>query len=341
MKKRDVIFLSLFSAIILFFGVAIFIFPAQSFSSKENRSLAKMPNLSLDNLIRGEFSRQLGDFYADQFPFRDSFTSVYALSELSLGKSQVNGIVIGNDRVLAARDRASQNVSGALSTIESLCSVVPCVYIPSSSAEVFSSDLPESLQKEITPPAHAFSQDAYYKTDHHWTSVGAYLAYTEICDMLEITAFEEDYFQKTVVSDDFRGTAYARSCLPKWYVEPDTITLYRYENDKSTEVFYHDTNTSRLGFYDLSALVGSDKYRVFLGGNYARLSIKSEGAKPYLLLVKDSFANSVIPFLALHFNIEVIDPRYCSRAELSSLLQSNAENILFIMSEATLNECFN
>lgn len=341
MKDRDTVFLCLFFSIILFFGVGIFVFPKQSFSQKENRPLAEAPRVSLSTLLDGEYFKRLGDFYSDHFPLRDSFTAIYALSELSLAKSQVNDIVIGTDGVLASREKKSSDISEALKKLEQLSAKNTCVYIPPSSAQVFSSSLPQSLQREINSQASSFSQDKYYKTDHHWTSEGAYLAYTEICDMLGVTAFEENFFEKTVVSNDFRGTAYARSCLPKWLTKPDAITLYRYDGDDGVEVFCHDLNSLKKGFYEMSALDGADKYRVFLGGNYAHLSIKSKNSKPTLLLVKDSFANSVVPFLALHFDIEMIDPRYCSREYLEQqLVRGDIDRTLFLLSAENLSKIY-
>lgn len=338
MKKNDIIFLSLFSSLILFFGIGILLFPMKSFSEKENRALAQTPSVSAKAVLSGEYFKELGDFYSDQFPFRDSFTSVYALSELSLGKSQINGVVV-SDGILAARSKDAESTSNALENIESLCQKKPKVYIPPSSIQVFSQSLPQSLKKEIGATAHNFPENTYYKTDHHWTADGAYIAYTEICKILGVDAYSESFFKKEIAATDFRGTAFARSCLPESMVTPDTVTLYRYEGDTDVKIYCHDSGALRYGFYDLHALADADKYRVFLGGNYARLSVTGEGEKPRLVLIKDSFANSVIPFLALHFDIEVIDPRYSTKGELAEFLSE--ENILFLMSEATLNECFN
>ena len=342
MKKTDTVFLGILSFIILFLGIAVLVVPQKSFSEKENRYLTKAPSVSIRSIATGDLFKELNNFYSDQFPFRDSFTSLYAISELSLGQCQVNDVVFCNDLLL--RREKSQDLSQALSTIEELCGDQATLYVPPSSAEVFRSELPPSLQNELGECPTQFTQYTYYKTDHHWTTHGAYTAYTEICDMLGISAFEEDYFKRSTVCTDFRGTAYARACLPEWMISPDTITLYRYDGDEYVDIFCHDTNTQRLGFYEMGALNGNDKYRVFLGGNYARLTISSDSSKERLVLVKDSFANSVIPFLALHFNIEVIDPRYCSKNELVSLLNkfnSGSERVLILMSKATLIECFN
>ena len=66
-----------------------------------------------------------------------------------------------------------------------------------------------------------------------------------------------------------------------------------------------------FGIYDESKLSTKDKYAYFLGGNYGRLKIENCGGKGHLLIVKDSFANCLIPFLLPHFDtVTVIDPRF-------------------------------
>ena len=146
----------------------------------------------------------------------------------------------------------------------------------------------------------------YYNTDHHRTTYGAYLIYLDACKLLEIEPYPESYFEKQIVCSDFYGTAFFKSRLPRFAVTPDSIELWRYTEDTD------------------------DKYSVFLGGNYALLSVRSDPSKPTLLIVKDSFANAVVPFLSIHFNIDLIDPRYASPAQLSSALSSSYSHKLFI-----------
>ena len=105
---------------------------------------------------------------------------------------------------------------------------------------------------------------------------------------------------------------------------PDSIELWRYSGDDNVTFTVHGTQKSLLGFYDLSKLDTVDKYAVFLGGNYAHATLFSSSDKPTLLLFKDSFANAVIPFLALHFNIDLIDPRYATKAQISAVYNDSS-----------------
>jgi len=183
----------------------------------------------------------------------------------------------------------------------------------------------------------------YYNTDHHWNTHGAYFAYTQICNRMGIVPYQKEYFSQIIASENFRGTSYTRSGLPTTLVNEDTVTIYRYDNDERFIVEYHENEEIRQGFYDNTALESIDKYSVFLGGNYPYLSISdSKNAdKEKLLLIKDSFANSVIPFLALHFDIEVIDPRYCNRTFLTEQLErTDIDKTLILVGFETLKQDF-
>ena len=344
-KLYDVLLLLLVGAVVLFFGVTIFILPQRSLSQKENRSLATMPKLSLDSITSGEYFKKLGDFYSDQFPMRDHFTATYSLFELSLGKQEVKGVMVNNNALIA---RSDEDIEAIKANIDAISSVENSIlYVPPSSKDVFESPLKNSKIISILPTdtANDFTslcennqEYIYYKTDHHWTTRGAYIAYTQICSRLSITPYHEEYFARERVNTDFRGTSFSRSCLPEFVTEADDIVLYRYEGDKKITLLNHENNVSFKGFYQMQHLEQTDKYRVFLGGNYAHVSILNDTPKPKLLLVKDSFANSLVPFLALHFDIEMIDPRYCSKIFLQEQTErTDVDNIMFLLSADTLS----
>ncbi len=351
MKKiKDILFLLSLCAVILFFGIAILLMPPREFSAKENRNLAKAPKISVGSLLNGEYFTALGDFYKDQFPLRDSFTAIHSLAELSLGKIECNGVIPTADGKLIALPKYD-DVSLIRRNLISIQANKSILYVPPRaidlakeslpSAYCFEDDVTHFLPKDTAKLFNQFldSGNSYYNTDHHWTTHSAYFAYTQICEKLQITPYPKDFFKPETVSENFYGTSFSKSGLPSALVSPDIIELYRYEGDNGFELYLHDTNQSFSGFYHYDALSTTDKYRVFLGGNYAHLSVKAAESKerPKLLLVKDSFANSLIPFLALHYDIEVIDPRYCTRAFFyEQLKRDDFDNRLFVLSFDTL-----
>ena len=296
MKNRDKILIIFCSAFIFAIGALIFILPQKTISKKENRYLTTLSTPTLQTVLNGDFSKELSSFYADQIPIRNQATELYALCEKALGKREINGVIsYGSQLISRSEPKEIPNTKIDALWIESKFSLF----------EKSSQDLM-----------------LYYKTDHHRNAEGAYLLYVDVCKKLGVTPFEESYFTKQSVCDDFLGTAFSRSCLPEFCVNPDTITLYRYSGDESVKITVHDTNKEIFGFYDFSKLDSADKYAIFLGGNYARATVFSSSDKPTLLLIKDSFANAVVPLLSLHFNIELIDPRYSSPPQISNLIAS-------------------
>lgn len=299
MNRADKILLSLCASFILIIGIVIFILPQADFSESENRYLSKAPNFSASKLFSGDYTRELSNFYTDQFPMRNTATTIYALCERTMGKINVGGVICHDGQLISIQQ--AQEKQDKLP--------IPAICVKSK----------YSLFK-----AQSDGISLYYKTDHHRTTYGAYLLYLDACKVLKIEPYPESYFKKETVSTSFYGTAFFKSRLPKFSVTPDTIELWRYDGDNDVIFTVKDTSQETRGFYDFSKLNTTDKYAVFLGGNYAHATLRSHHEKPTLLLLKDSFANAVIPFLALHFNIDLIDPRYTTKEQLSSLYNTSS-----------------
>ncbi len=354
-RNLDVIFISLFSLFIAVLGLLIALLPPKTFSERENRTLADFPKLSPDSLADGEFFSGVSNFCSDQFPFRENFEYLYSICELAIGRREVNGIVVCRDGTLVARpnDTDTAVLQSNLAVIDEICRKDETVvfFCPPDQASVYSEYIPSALQEPLpTDPLYKASneffalassdpQKYYYRTDHHWTTAGAYAAYSVICSELGVTPLDEHLFERQTVSDDFYGSAYRRSALPESMIYPDSIALYRYEGDTALSVTDNLTQSTRYGLYDTNALETGDKYCVFLGGNYAHLSITNNFAdkREKMLVIKDSFANSLIPFLALHYDLEVIDPRYAEPSQIKELCESETfDKTLILCSQDTL-----
>ena len=366
MKKNsfscDHVFLSLIFTLILAVGTTVLLAPPKSFSERENRRLQSFPIFSASALTSGSFAHQLSSFYSDQLPFRTQLGNLYALSELSLGKSECNGVAVCKDNTLVQlpqkHSQGSEILKGNLLAIEELEQKMrdKAVFLfTPSSFDAFKEQIPAllrgiddsvlaelecELSDELLSKIHRSEKpyEYYYRTDHHWTTQGAYTAYALLSDSLGYVAQDESFFEKEVVSESFFGTSLSKSALPEGMFEPDTVTLYRYGGDGKVCV---DNGDALFGLYDFSALNGYDKYRVFLGGNYAHISIytPNEG-RENLLLIKDSFANSLIPFLSLHFDVEAIDPRYATPSQLQKLCESKSFDKILVLcsSDTVMNE---
>ena len=207
MTKSDKALLIIFTTVVLIMGSLIFILPQKDFSASENRYLSKMPSFSIRSLLNGEFTKEISSFYTDQFPLRNVATSLYAVSERAMEKNVSGGVIQYNQKLISISNKESTiNVS-----IPALC--VKSKY---------------SLFK-----AESDELSVYYNTDHHRTTYGAYLLYLRACEELKVEPYPESYFTKITVCNDFYGTDFFKSRLPKALVNPDSIELWRYENDET------------------------------------------------------------------------------------------------------------
>ncbi len=362
MKKRidkaDIVFLAVTALAAALVGVLIFLLPRPALSQRENRRLADLPTLSASALLDGSYFEGISDFYTDRMPFRDGLMGIYALCELALGKGETGGVRViaeDSDLRLAARPKIvpDERATQTARRLNEFLSKVPnaTLYIPPSAAEMISRETAteyEALLGSLPQYVNANRGELlsggatlFYRTDHHWSCDGVLFAYTQLCSELGVQARERSFFEERTAASDFYGTAFAASGLPYFAVEPDTITLLRYEGDESFTVTDMSSGQTQRGFYRLDYLENFDKYRVFMGGNFAQLAIRAEGSKgseprERLLLIKDSFANPLIPLLSLHFDIDVIDPRYCTPTQLSSISADDYDRVLLLLSVDTL-----
>ena len=363
-KKLSFITCALYGFIILAVWVAFLFFPAKDFSPTENRMLAQAPSLSAGELIDGGYAEKFSDFCADQFPLRAPLLSLNSSYELALGKSESNKVIYGKNGVLVKRleYNDSHELKTNLLAIDSICR-----FAEENGAEAYFFCAPRAIDvlgnycpahfeargsqtlwdtvasynaitaNELLRSKADSGEYVFYKTDHHWTTLGAYYAYSELGKALGYSPYPLSDFDAETVSDSFLGTSYSASLFPS--VSPDKITAMRYDGDGKISVT--DLNTAkRFWLYDFSALETSSKYDFFLGGNKAHLRVGNRNM-PRLVIIKDSFANSLVPFLALHYDIDVIDPRYLREplenvlSELYSKEDSSALLVLFNLDSLT------
>ena len=186
--------------------------------------------------------------------------------------------------------------------------------------------------KAITESAQG-TDPLYYRTDHHWTTLGAYYAYCEIIKSfgdIDLKPAPLSEFTIEQASDSFYGTTWSKAGM-KW-IKPDTIEYFRYEGDEDCITKIEDTGTSFKGFYDRSYLDKKDKYSSFISGNNGRVDItRADGQKrEKLLVMKDSFAHSMIPFLARHYDLVILDLRYYSASIAKLVLTEGISRVLII-----------
>ena len=334
-KRSSWIQIIIFAAFILFFFILNLAMPDKGFSERENRELTQAPQFSFESLFSKKFGSKFESYTTDQFPFRDSWTTLKAKCEFAVGKKENKGVYLcsGDTLIEAYEAPDKQQLNTNISAVKSFAenSPVPVYFalIPGNS-EIHSSILPKNSpnanQKEIIDYCYSNSgadnidilstlaehsdEYIYYRTDHHWTSLGAYYAYAAIMKSMGLTPTPLSSYTPKTVSKDFYGTVYSKSGIS--WVKPDSIEILA-EQDAATEVTNYSKNEPIKGtMYDYSFLDKKDKYSMFMGGNTPLLTIKTKNTDaPSILILRDSYMDSITPFLQNNFSeIHIMDLRY-------------------------------
>lgn len=330
MKKENLITVILFLTAIFGLGGAFWIVKDRTFSENENRYLAQSPEISVKSVIDGDFMEQADEYVSDQFVLRDGFIAAASMLQRASGRKDINGVYIGEDGYLITkteeRDVDRKLLDGNIKSVNDFfdkCDIPGkkvMMAVPTA-ALVLRDKLPENApefdQEEViseisggistgtvldaTEYLVADGAQTYYRTDHHWTTEGAYDAYRMYCSLYGRTApYCDDDFM--TVTGKFRGSLYSKVLLPD--CRYDDIAAVQ---EPECEVIC-DGKPGRLYHYE--ALDTKDKYNFFLGGNYGKVEIKGRGTGN-LLVIKDSFANCFVPFLIDDYDrIIMIDLRY-------------------------------
>jgi len=173
----------------------------------------------------------------------------------------------------------------------------------------------------------------YYRSDHHWTTLGAYYAFCDYVKSIGGQVLPLDSFKRVVIDKDFLGTIYNKVHVS---MKPDWITLYQDSNSYQLDINMGEKKIDSL--YDYEQLNGFDKYSVFLGGNNAMVQIKSSNKNnKRLLVIKDSYAHSFVPFVASQYeSIVLVDLRYLNSRMQDIIKQFQITDVLLLYNNSTV-----
>lgn len=348
-KKENIITIILFSAFIIFGFVAFCLIPDKEFSDNENRYLAQIPTVKFDKITSGEFMDEWEDYVSDQFVGRDTYMLIGGKYKYCLGMRDINGVFIGKDGYMLSvmdknavdHERVGENID-YINRFLSQCSeneriegaafmLVPDAAIllkdklPKGINIMWEAQLLEGIRGEIDNAKIIclensmlqMEEQLYYYTDHHWTGYGAYGAYTEYCKELGLPLNEVTL---SSVNKEFYGSLYSKVLFAD---KMDEVVI---DETKADIKITKDGDEGTL--YDYTALDKKDKYLLFQGGNYGIVEIEGNG-EGVLLILKDSFANSFVPFLTDNYEkIIMLDMRYytgnvamlCEKEEVTNVL---------------------
>ena len=363
MSKKYCIFITtLFCAFIGLFLVANAASPDREFSEMENRNLEQMPTVSAKSLLSGEFMKDFETYTTDQFVGRDGWIALKSTTERLLGKKENNNVYFCDQDTLITRfdqpdaAKVTENLNYVSTFAEnagipvtfSLIPTQACIWadrLPDGAPNASQTDLldqakaavPGATWADLYTPLWAHKdEDVFYRTDHHWTSLGAYYGYTGLADALGYTPVPLDAYTETVRSTEFYGTVFSSSGV-RW-VSPDTITTYVPDTGITVTSYTYDSNGNPVevprALYDESYLSVKDKYSMFLGGQQSLGVVKTPNAdKPKLLIIRDSYTDSLVPFLTPHFSeIHLIDLRYYKLSIADYIQQNGIDQALVLYS---------
>jgi len=346
MKKKITQLITIVMGIVVLLGLTIadFIARDRTFSQTENRILAKAPKFSFEELFKGDYTSDFETYVTDQFVFRDRWIALKTATDILLGKKDVGGVYLTKEGGLIEKHLPSDIDPKKASEKVTLLSELLQYYEESGTFENFHVMLAptaDNIQTYRLPDyAQYFDQKSYiqqvteavgeehmidvwetleankdeyiyYLTDHHWTTQGAYLAYLEWAEKNGVTpvSFGED--DRTVLSEEFLGTLHSKTNLD---LKPDTMEAYKVPEEREFQVYYDMLPSAKDSIYEEKHLSTKNKYGYFLDDNHGFVQIETgiNNGKT-LFIIKDSYANCMVPFLTEHYEtICIIDLRYCN-----------------------------
>lgn len=363
-KKSKCRYIPAFVFLIFIFGMAIwFLFsPKSDYSSAEKRYLQQFPDTSIENISNGTFGEEFESFFADQFPMRNLWVGFNSYFSLYTGNNGANGVYnCKNDYLINVPVSTDNNLSKNLNAVTKFKNnidtpvtvmfapstgyitddVLPAVHNNYNDDEYFENadktleqsginfvDLRETFKEE-----YKNGTQLYYKTDHHWTTAGAYTAYTKLCESLGTTPTPKDSFDIKSY-DGFYGTTYSTSGF--LLTPADSIEVWENPNNNENNIKVkitegkQTTEYNSMFFYD--HLEEDDKYPVFIDGNHALTEITNTSAKGgTLVMIKDSFSHCLAPFLADNYSkIILVDMRYYKLSVSELIEQENPEQVVVL-----------
>ena len=327
---RNKIITSFFCLLLAASALAGLLVPDRYYSEREKRTLMQKPQFTIVDFVSGKFSDEFEQYLTDQVPLRDGWVTMKTYMELAIGKRESGGVYLCKDQYLMdkftsySKKQLAANAAALADLQEKLAAegVSMNTILVHMAAQVLTDKLPayapaadyaaifqvltdagvDTVNVWSTLAAHS-DENIYYRTDHHWTSLGAYYAY---CAWRDIEPAAGEWTQE-VLCDDFYGTTWNKVSLPS--VPAEEITAWYKHINRS--VSYNNGQYETDSIYERKYLSGSDQYAVFLNSNQTQTVIEGSGKSGKLLLIKDSYGNTFSQFPVEDYaEVHVLDLRF-------------------------------
>lgn len=347
---RNKILTALFCLLLAAGMLSGLLLPDKYYSETEKRTLTQKTAISIADFPSGKMGTEIEKYLADQFPMRNGWITVKTLAQRLSGKTEISGVYFGKDGYLIDtfttynRKQYQANLQ-ALKQLSQRVSVPMDVMLIPTAAQIHSDKLPAYApnldQKELLADAqnlglstvdvfNALSDHKdeyiYYKTDHHFTSLGAYYCYAAWMQAQGKTAEPISAWQSQVLCDNFHGTTYNKVNDP--FAPCDTITAY-YKTLQHT-VNYNGGNYVTDSIYERKYLSGKDQYATFLNSNQSTTVVSGNG-EGKLLILKDSYANCFAQFVVDDYaETHLIDLRFFKDSVSDYIAENGITQVLVL-----------
>jgi hypothetical protein len=360
MKKRNIVTTVIFAGFLGAFSVMCYFKPPQAISNSERRPLAQLEEISVESVFSTSFQSNFENYTADQFPFRDSFRKIKAISErYLLNKKDNNGLFVADGHISKIEYPLNDDmVDNAVNKFNFLYDS----YIKNTDAKVYLSLVPDKnyfIAEKNGYPAidyDTFIENVknnlpymnyidilpyldisdYYTTDSHWKQ-------EKIVDIAEHLANEmgtnaSAKYDVNTLDNPFKGVYLGQS---QFVMSPDTIKYLTNKTLNECIVSYFDTGKKEEGkMYNMQKAYGKDAYEMFLSGTSALIEIENPNAKTdkELVVFRDSYASSLVPLLAEGYKkITVVDIRYIQSSFVGNFVKFTNQDVLFLYSTTLIN----
>lgn len=322
----------------------------KNFSELENRKLKNKVSFTKDSILNGSASREYETYINDQILFRDKFISLKSLTEKVFLKIENNDILLGKDNYLFDKYfkldeyRKNYNIKSITEFKENYLGNVSLMLVPNSyeiyNDKLIGNPLNINQKNEIEKIYSSLKnincinildslknnkdKSLYYKTDHHWTIDGAYIAYEEYMKSRNLPTI--DIRHNRIETPNFLGSFYSKA---KPIFNKGDIFSYIPIEGISMIIGTNEFNS----IYNTSYLNKRDKYSMYLNGNNPYTTIKNDNLNnnKKILIIKDSFANSFIPYLTSNYEeIHIIDFRSFNDSFKEYLKDKKYDDILIL-----------
>ena len=353
-KVSDILTVSVFCGFLAVMFALFLLLPGQDFSEKEKRVLTEMPELTWESISSGEYGEKIETYLADHIPGRDFFVGLNAYYDLLSGRQVTKDVYLAEgDRIVEApvqwdEAQVKKNMNAINKFAETTGQMVDLMIVPSAGycledtvlgvADPYNDDAiisgiydlaGENVHGVNLTNIFAGAQDPsalYYRTDHHWTSLGAYLAYQGYMQTLGRDYTAKDEFSVTA-HGGFYGSTHSRSGL--WLTKSENVELW--DSGKDFTVTNSESEESHNGLFYEERLEELDKYTVYLDGNHSLVRVQNPEAtgKGKLLVIRDSYANCLGTFLAESYEeVVLVDLRYYKKPVSELLASEEFSNVL-------------